>query len=192
MKTKRYVRAAYVFITVLLVLTLAGCGGSGAEFYEGNKSGATLKGQRGPTSTKASGGNGENGADYDQISGEYDAVFATINDEDEMWLEEGEYLLINEDGSISMYVAGQALDYDTVLEDDEFYLDGDTRVGGINSDGSITLNLSDDVKYTFAKVESSLWNEWREAMGYDTGSWAEGGYDPNGEYDPTSGEGQEE
>ncbi|MCR5342173.1 MAG: hypothetical protein K6E70_02265 [Butyrivibrio sp.] len=104
-------------------------------------------------------------ADDGSVSGYYDAVAASVNGEEDVWIEAGEYLNVNEDGTLSMYVAEQSLDFDTTIEDNKFYLNGNTKVGEINADGSITLNLSDTVKYLFAKKGSDKWNEWQEAMG---------------------------
>ncbi|MCR5733345.1 MAG: hypothetical protein K6G22_01950 [Lachnospiraceae bacterium] len=105
----------------------------------------------------------------DPLYGRYEAVRA-IDSDGEVWIEEGEYLIVNEDDTVSMYVAEQDLDFDTTIKKNKFYLDDDTKVGEINDDGSITLNLSDEVKYTFAKEGSDLWKEWREAMGEDSGT----------------------
>ena len=102
--------------------------------------------------------------DEDPLYGRYEAVSATDSD-GEVWIEEGEYLIVNEDDTVSMYVAEQDLDFDTTIKNNKFYLFGDTKVGEINDDGSITMNLSDEVKYTFAKEGSDLWTEWREVMG---------------------------
>ena len=102
--------------------------------------------------------------DEDSLYGRYEAVSATDSD-GEVWIEEGEYLIVNEDDTVSMYVAEQDLDFDTTIKNNKFYLFGDTKVGEINDDGSITMNLSDEVKYTFAKEGSDLWTEWREVMG---------------------------
>ncbi len=107
--------------------------------------------------------------DTDSLYGRYEAVSATDSNGD-VWIEEGEYLIVNDDDTVSMYVAEQDLDFDTTIKDNKFYLDGDTKVGDINDDGSITLNLSDEVKYTFAKEGSDLWKEWREVMGEDDGT----------------------
>ena len=109
----------------------------------------------------------ESNAD-DSLYGRYEAVSASTNDGD-VWIEAGEYLIVNEDGSVSMYVAEQNLDFDTTIENNKFYLNGDTKVGEINADGSITLNLNDEVKYTFTKEGSDLWNEWYEVKGAGSG-----------------------
>lgn len=131
---------------------------------KGNDGKATLKGKR---DTSGEGEEEETGEE-DSLYGRYEAVSA-IDGDGEVWIEEGEYLIVNEDDTVSMYVAEQDLNFDTTIEDNKFYLNGDTKVGEINDDGSITLNLSDEVKYTFAKKGSDLWNEWREAMGEDEG-----------------------
>ncbi len=113
--------------------------------------------------------------DEDSIYGRYEAVSAATGD-GEVWIEEGEYLIVNNDDTVSMYVAEQNLDFTTTIEDNKFYLNGDTKVGEINSDGSITLNLSDEVKYTFAKKGSDLWNEWSEANGGGSGTLGVGDF----------------
>lgn len=105
--------------------------------------------------------------DADSIYGRYEAVSAT-DSEGEYWIEEGEYLIVNDDDTVSMYVAEQNLDFDTTIENNKFYLNKDTKVGEINDDGSITLNLSDEVKYTFAKKGSELFNEWSQVAGKDS------------------------
>ncbi|WP_026660411.1 hypothetical protein [Butyrivibrio sp. AC2005] len=102
--------------------------------------------------------------DSDTVSGYYDAVAAIENDQEEVWIEPGEYLTVNDDGSVSMYVAEQDLSFDTTINNNKFYLNGDTKVGEVNADGSITLSLSDTVKYVFAKKGSDKWNEWQEVV----------------------------
>ncbi len=128
-------------------------GGTSAKSDEGDKSGKIEKKE----------------SSEDSLYGRYEAVSAS-DSSGEFWIEEGEYLIVNEDNSVSMYVAEQNLDFDTTIENNKFYLNGDTKVGDINSDGSITLNLSDEVKYTFAKKGSDLWNEWNEVNGGDSGT----------------------
>lgn len=108
-------------------------------------------------------------SDADSLYGKYDAITA-IDSEGEFWLNEGEYLTVNNDGTISMYVGEQDLEYDTSIENNNFYLNGDTRVGQINDDGTITLFLNDEVKYIFAKKGTDQWNEWAEHMGVGSGS----------------------
>ena len=134
-----------------------------AKAGEGDDGKATLKGKRFVD------GDGEEGSDADSIYGRYEAVSASDGDGD-VWIEEGEYLIVNDDDTVSMYVAEQDLDFATTIENNKFYLNGDTKVGEINEDGSITLNLSDEVKYTFAKKDSDLWNEWREVKGDNSGA----------------------
>ncbi|WP_155831527.1 hypothetical protein [Butyrivibrio sp. LC3010] len=102
------------------------------------------------------------------VSGYYDAIAASVNDGDEVYIEPGEYLNVYDDGSLSMYVAEQNLEFATTIEDNKFYLNGDTKVGEIAEDGSITLNLSDDVKYVFAKEGSEKWNEWQASLEENT------------------------
>ena len=128
---------------------------------------ATLKGKKGTLEDEdETTGEEESTDEEDPLYGRYEAVSAEDSD-GEVWIEEGEYLIVNEDNTVSMYVAEQDLDFDTTIENNKFYLDGDTKVGEINDDGSITLNLSDEVKYTFAKEGSDLWKEWQEVMGVD-------------------------
>ncbi|MCR5773637.1 MAG: hypothetical protein K6G42_01000 [Lachnospiraceae bacterium] len=117
----------------------------------------------------------EETGDPDSLYGRYEAVSATDSD-GEVWIEEGEYLTVNDDDTVSMYVAEQNLDFDTTIKNNKFYLDGDTKVGEINDDGSITLSLSDEVKYTFAKKGSDLWKEWRSVMGEEGGSLGVGDF----------------
>ncbi len=125
------------------------------------KTGATLAGKR----DVSDGDETESVTSTDSVYGDYDAVGASVDGEEEVWIEEGEYLTVNNDDTVSMYVAEQDLDFDTSIRDNKFYLNGDTKVGEINDDGSITLSLSDTVKYTFAKEGSVKWKQWREAMG---------------------------
>ena len=96
------------------------------------------------------------------IYGRYDAVSAS-DSEDEVWLEEGEYLNVNEDGSLSMYVAEQSLEFNTTIKNNKFYLDGET-VGVINDDGTIQLELNSEVSYVFAREGMELWDAWQEAL----------------------------
>ncbi len=86
-----------------------------------------------------------------------------------------------------MHVAEQDLDYKTTIKDNKFYLNGDTKVGEIADDGSIILNLSDEVKYTFAKKGSDLWNEWRGVKGETSGPLGVGDF---GAVDITGGSGK--
>ncbi len=134
---------------------------------KGDDGKATLKGKKGTLEDEdETTGEEESTDEDDPLYGRYEAVSAEDSD-GEVWIEEGEYLIVNEDNTVSMYVAEQDLDFDTTIENNKFYLDGDTKVGEINDDGSITLNLSDEVKYTFAKEGSDLWKEWQEVMGVD-------------------------
>ncbi|MCR4806053.1 MAG: hypothetical protein K5857_00120, partial [Lachnospiraceae bacterium] len=159
-----------VIICALLSITmvaLTACGGGASK--DGNKPKATLAGKRDVegSGTEAEAEDDNDNASSGSIYGEYDAVAASVNGDDEVWIEEGEYLIVNEDDTISMHVADQDLDFDTEINDNKFYINGNTRVGEINSDGSITLNLSDETQYIFAKEGSSKWKEWRSAMGED-------------------------
>ncbi len=124
--------------------------------------------------------------DEDPLYGRYEAVKATDSNGD-VWIEEGEYLIVNEDGTVSMHVAEQDLDYKTTIKDNKFYLNGDTKVGEIADDGSIILNLSDEVKYTFAKKGSDLWNEWSGVKGENSGTLGVGDF---GAVDITGGSGK--
>ena len=143
-----------VIICALLSITmvaLTACGGGASK--DGNKPKATLAGKRDVegSGTEAEAEDDNDDASSGSIYGEYDAVAASVNGDDEVWIEEGEYLIVNEDDTISMHVADQDLDFDTEINDNKFYINGNTRVGEINSDGSITLNLSDETQYIFAK-----------------------------------------
>ena len=127
---------------------------------------AAAKNAGGTGDTAAAGSaDGADASGAGSIYGKYDAVSASANGGDNVWIEAGEYLIVNEDDTVSMYVAEQDLEFDTTIKDKKFYLNGDTRVGRINDDGSISLQLSDEVEYTFAKKGSDLWNEWKEVMG---------------------------
>ena len=171
---KVYLRRLSCVILAVMMLVLTACGGKADAGR--NTSGATLAGKRDATGEagkadpdRDAGGEAGSSEDNGSIYGDYDAVAASVNGQDEVWIEEGEYLTVKDDDTVSMYVADQDLNFDTTIKDNKFYLNGDTRVGEINSDGSITLNLSDDVKYTFAKKGSDVWNEWKEAMGESSG-----------------------
>ncbi|MCR4655122.1 MAG: hypothetical protein K5770_02665 [Lachnospiraceae bacterium] len=122
----------------------------------GKASEADASGDKESTDSKAP-------SDEQGIFGRYDAV-AAIDSEGEVWLEEGEYLDIHEDGSVSMYVAEQSLEFDTTIKDNKFYLDGDTKVGVINDDGSVQLELNDEVSYIFARKGIEKWDEWRKLV----------------------------
>lgn len=106
----------------------------------------------------------EAAASYDtSLIGDYDAV-ASRTAAGEDWLIEGDYLKINEDGTIQIGVEDQVIDFDTEIRDNKFYTDGDTKVGVINSDGTIELDLNDEVTYIYAREGMTKWADWQAAL----------------------------
>lgn len=105
------------------------------------------------------------------IYGYYDAICWAewseegFSEENVYPLEEGEYLILNEDGSLDLMIEGEEYHYATTLEENYFYLDG-TSVGAITEDGSIYLDLSDEIRYVYAREGHPAWDNWREYLGY--------------------------
>ncbi len=105
------------------------------------------------------------------VYGYYDAVYSAdwteegFSYDDVYYLDEGDSLILNEDGSIDLVVEDEEYHYDTTLEGNEITLDG-TSIGAVTEEGLIYLDLSDEVRYIYAREGQPAWEDWREYLGY--------------------------
>lgn len=102
------------------------------------------------------------------LAGRYEAIAVCFSDDpEETPLPEGEYFIINEDGSVSLFFdlenAGSLtqFDYETQIRDGKIYLDEDLKVGEFRADGSVMLAVNDEVNYIYAKAGTAPWQEWQ-------------------------------
>ncbi|MCQ2530717.1 MAG: hypothetical protein MJ086_05615 [Lachnospiraceae bacterium] len=109
------------------------------------------------------GGQTETSGNQQSIYGYYDAVAYSVDltEEGTFYLEQGESLTLNEDGSIDMVLEGEDCHYDTILEDNEFFYN-DTSVGAITEDGLIYIDLNEACRYVFAREGHPAWEAWKE------------------------------
>lgn len=102
------------------------------------------------------------------LAGRYEAIAACVgSDSEEVPLPEGEYFIINEDGSVSLFFDLEStggltqFDYETQIRDGKIYLNEDLKVGEFRPDGSVILAVNDEVNYIYAKEGSAPWQEWQ-------------------------------
>lgn len=161
MKTKK--AGIWILMTVLMVSLLAGCSKSDQEplSTSGGKTKAAQGNKDDPdgeSTRKKRGGN-------EDIAGRYVAIKVFLLETDEeVQIADGEYLLLNEDGSVQVFLSETGKDELTEMEatykNKKFYMDGDTKVGELNEDGTILLYANDEIHMLFAREGQPGYEEW--------------------------------
>ncbi|MBR0163967.1 MAG: hypothetical protein IJQ12_04755 [Lachnospiraceae bacterium] len=131
---------------------------------------------------KSSGKGGDSGGDQTDavedagqpIHGRYEAIAVNPSgEEDEIPIPEGDYMTIGEDDTIQMFFETddgmQQNDFSTEIRDGKVYLNGNVNVGEFRSDGSVFLNINDEINYIYAKEGSAPWKEWQAYLAEKSG-----------------------
>ena len=163
MKTKK--AGIWILMTVLMLSLLAGCSKSDQEplSTSGGRKTKAAQGKDNPdgesTKKKRSGN--------EDLAGRYEAIKVILLETgEEAYRAEGEYLLLNEDGSVQVFFSAdgkeELTETDATYDNGKIYIDGDTQAGELNEDGTILLYVNDEFNMLFAREGQPGYEEWLE------------------------------
>ena len=163
-------RAGKAGIRVLMLAVvlglLAGCSGKSGE----SEPLESRRSRSGKETTEEGNTKKKRGSDED-VAGRYDAIKVFFKDTDEEFqIANGDYLILNEDGSTQVFFSDGESEELTEMEADykdrKFYIDGDTKVGEVNDDGTIWLYVNDEMNMLFAREGQPGYDEWLDFVAW--------------------------